>query len=447
MSKNSPSVQSFLRDQGYIFDTGLSGHVAYAPFGKMFKNRIETFLRHYFDMNGFKEMEAPLISSTEIWKKSGHVDRFNELVVKLHNGNLQSLEKLLEEYGYEPAKYLNNLPACRDVVIQISARRDIPGSKVYLPSDVKMPWCFRRDMMMTTQSGHHEKNIAILRPETATSTYQFVPKLYALAPSSTHIKIYQIGKSFRNEISPRNSLLRSREFTQAEFQHIILDPELLSDPDKIRNIFIALRDVTLDIFKSFNIPASKLRLKQHSEEELIFYAQDAWDIEVNLQGHGWTEIAGIHHRGTHDLKSSQFKHEPIVLEVAIGIDRLLYAIVDTLMSWKNPTEGKNILNIPYKLSPIQVSVLPLLKNNHEIVEKAKEVKKILSRNFVVDYQETASIGKRYLRNGVRGIPYSITIDFDSLTNGDVTIRDRDTEEQIRVPISDLSTALAQRFLW
>ena len=183
-------------------------------------------------------------------------------------------------------------------------------------------------------------------------------------------------------------------------------------------------------------------MRQHDENEKAFYAIDAWDIEVNLNELGWTEIAGLHDRGTYDLRNSKLKGKH-VLEISIGIDRLLYSILDSLYETKQIQEGKPILKIPYCLATIQVSVLPLM-NKTNLHDKATEVYQMLKNKFKCEFNNTGSIGKRYLKNAIKGIPYSVTIDYETLEDVSVTVRDRDTEQQDRVKIVDLTEYLSTR---
>jgi glycyl-tRNA synthetase len=311
-----------------------------------------------------------------------------------------------------------------------------------------------KSLMMKTISGDAEVG---LRPETATATYADMSNIRVYA-NGKPIRVFQIGKSFRNEISPKNLILRGREFTQAE-AHIVMDAEeleaynidghfndfkvnVINDSDFTTEKPISELGITtklyawlvwkgLSIIKSLGIDFSNVRLRRHREDERAFYAKDAWDIEIKLNGLGWTEIVGIHHRGTYDLRYE--KKNEAILELAMGIDRLFYAMMDTYYEKKDKSVGKTMLRIPYKLASIQVSVLPLMKNKPDLVSKANEWFKHMKKlGFNVEYDEKSAIGKRYLRNNLKGIPYSITIDFTTLEDDTVTLRDRDTENQVRV---------------
>jgi len=341
-------------------------------------------------------------------------------------------------------------------------------------------------MMKTKVSGVD----ASLRPETATVTYLPFLRNYNYFRKKMPFGVYQIGKAYRNEISPRQSVLRGREFTQAEGQ-IFVDPKEKNNWEKFEEIKDeklpvwsahdqevqgSWHDLTLSEmiekklvkskayawclhlaykqFLNFGVPKDRIRLRQHVPDEKAFYADDAWDIEVKLNNYGWVEVCGVHDRTDYDLtqhtKASGEKLEairengerfvPHILEIAFGTDRPTYALIDLFYDKKKEGEGKTMFKVPYQMAPIDVSVFPLMKKT-ELLSLSRDVKESLEKDFVVDYDISGSIGKRYLRSASAGTPFAITIDYDSLGKKDVTIRDRDSEKQIRVKISELNDRL------
>ena len=210
-------------------------------------------------------------------------------------------------------------------------------------------------------------------------------------------------------------------------------------------------------FINFGIPKERIRLRQHHPEEKAFYAEDAWDVEIRLNNYGWVEVCGIHDRSDYDLtqhsqksgvslvasRDNGEKYIPHILEIAFGTDRPTYALIDIFYEKKKESEGKTKFNIPYNIAPIDVSIFPLIKKE-ELISMSKEIKRILEQQLIVDYDENGSIGKRYLRSALKGIPFAITIDFDSLDDKSVTLRDRDSEEQVRVKINELSNAIKNK---
>jgi len=479
---------TFFKENGYVWETGMAGHFTYGPQGKLLKNNLENFFRRKFGREGdFMEIETPVIFKRSVWENSGHWNKFRDPVVRTIKGKSFRIDKLLEEYGLlKDGQLYENLRE-DEVVSKLVELVDSGRMKLDEEDQLMIPNLEAEEvieyqnLMMVTQSGHQECG---LRPETATATFHHVHDLSQFCGHpETPIKVFQTGRSFRNEISPKHNLIRGREFTQAEFQVILLEKNkndssgLLDpnynyqvnfwNPEKNAVEEVAMKDLPLvgetnqyyrdlivftyhHIFLELGLPMENVRLRQHQEDERAFYALDAWDIEVNLKNPeknpmGWIEVAGIHDRGGYDLRNDEHYQDRHILEVAIGVDRLLYSILDNLYEEKSIAEGKNMFKIPYRLAPIQVSVLPLMKNKPALVEEAQGIYRMLKSHFIVDYAEKKSIGKRYLKNAVRGIPYSLTVDFDTLEDSTVTVRDRDTEEQTRIPIDQLVGFLSNKF--
>lgn len=274
--------------------------------------------------------------------------------------------------------------------------------------------------MMKTESHRHPSS---LRPETATSTYMNYDRLVTHNKNKFPIRVYQIGKVFRNEISTK-FISRSREFTQAECQVFLtlkIDQSIL---------FKQLLDDTFKLLADI-IPEERIRMVRHEENNRAFYALDAYDFEIDIPFKGWTEVVGVHDRGLHDLKKVK------VLEVAIGIDRLVYSLLAIYYQSNSNKEIKSIVKLPYILCPIKACVMPLVKKQ-PLVDLAVEIYDKLRCRWKVVYRDKKSIGARYMQNALDCIPYSITIDLKSLEDATVTIRDRDTEVQTRINISDIS---------
>jgi glycyl-tRNA synthetase len=346
--------------------------------------------------------------------------------------------------------------------------------------------------MMPTTVGVDKE--VFLRGETATTTYLPFKRYVEFFRNKVPFGIFQIGKAFRNEISPRQLMMRLREFTQAEAQLIIFkdDKDKYSNFDKFKDIKInaitkddqegdkliskewtigKLYDkkylknkayayalgLSCSIFLDLGFPVDKIRLRQHTDDEKAFYADDAWDIEFKLNTFGWYEVVGVHDRTDYDLKQhAEFskvkldaineatgkREVPHVIEIAFGIDRPVFALLDMFYEKKNVDDGKNVFSIPVRIAPVKAAVFPLMKKP-ELVAKAKEVYEMLNKNYIVRYDAAGSIGKRYLRESESGTPFCITIDYDTIEKepATVTVRDRDTEKQVRVEISKLNNFL------
>ncbi|MBW6442308.1 glycine--tRNA ligase [Patescibacteria group bacterium] len=486
---------SFLNESGLVWGPspeiygGLSGFYEYGPLGKLLKNKVERSIRNIFTSNGLMELECPTILPDEVWNASGHLNAFKNKLIKCSKCNaIFRVDKLIEEKTKIIAEGLPN-----DKLLDLISKNNIscPSCKGKLETSIDT-----QSLMMKTNVAGKE---ASLRPETATVTYLPYLRLYNYFRKKLPFGVFQIGKAYRNEISPRQSVLRGREFTQGEGQ-IFIDPKTKNNWEKYESIkdqMLPLWDyksqksnldnteipkIKIDnalkkgILKSqayawclwlaytqfinFGIPEKKMRIRQHHPDEMAFYAEDAWDIEIKLNFYGWVEVCGIHDRTDYDLKQhSKFsgkelvaqredgsKFTPHILEIAFGTDRPTYALIDIFYEKKEESSGKTTFKIPYKMAPIEVSVFPLIKNDKGILKLSEKVKEILENEFIIDYDSAGSIGRRYLRSSTAGTPFAVTIDGKSLIDNDVTIRDRDSEKQIRIKIPELSNILRSLLL-
>jgi len=463
---------------------GLAGFYEYGPLGKLLKNKVENRIRTAFQQNGFFEVECPIITPKVVWEASGHVAGFKDPMV--------ICSKCKASYRVDHL--------IQDKFPDVHVDKD-DFLKFIAEKKMKCPSCgsdfeqriLQHTLMIPVTMGLDTP--AFVRGETATTTYLPFIRYYDFFRKKLPFGVFQIGKAFRNEISPRQHVVRMREFTQAEAQ-VFVDPETKNEWEKFEEVkdqslplwtaeeqekgkpkpttlSDAIKTGTLknkayawtvfmayQVFREIGIPEDKMRLRQHAPDEKAFYADDAWDLEIDLRSFGWTECCGIHDRTDYDLKqhaaaskktlealdeASGRKFVPHILEIAFGSDRPTFALLDLFYNKKDKEEGKTVLKLPSALAPIQAAVFPLLKKE-ELTKMAKELYQELNKEFICFYDETAAIGKRYLRAAEMGIPYCITIDFDSLNDQSVTIRDRDSEEQKRVKISELAQVVKQLFL-
>ncbi|MDP3881443.1 MAG: glycine--tRNA ligase [Nanoarchaeota archaeon] len=475
---------SFVQDKGLIWGPepeiygGLAGFYTYGPMGKLLKNKVENSVRRIFQSNELWELEGPTIMPDIVWKASGHLDTFNDPIIYTKDKKESyRADKLLEEKGIKIDKFDDTF------LLEL-----IKKHKIKSPNGKELELNIeRQSLMLKTKVAGTE---ASMRPETATVTYLPFPRFFNFFRRQLPIGVFQIGKAYRNEISPRQSVIRGREFTQAEGQ-LFLDPLKKNNWEKYNSIkelklpfwtkeqqkegkdpiditikqaidknhvksqaYVWCLWLAYNQFVSMGIPAERIRLRQHLDDEKAFYADDAWDIEIKLNSLGWTECCGVHDRTDYDLKQhSKFSGQkleairengerfvPHVLEIAFGTDRPTYALIDLFYEKKSEEEGKTVFKIPYHMAPVDVSIFPLMKKT-ELIEVAEQVKKEIEKFYVVDYDLTGSIGRRYLRSATVGTPFAITIDYDSLEKKDVTLRDRDSEKQIRVKISELLDTL------
>jgi glycyl-tRNA synthetase len=479
-------LMQFLQNKGFIWGPspeiygGLAGFYTYAPLGKLLKNNVEEIIKKKFQKENFWEVETPIIQPKEVWEASGHLSNFTDPLIQCSKCKARFRADNLIEEKYPDLVFKEN------EILKIINEKNIncPSCGSEFIKEIK-----KHNLMMSTKIGIDKKTF--LRGETATTTYLPFKRYVDFFRTKLPFGVFQIGKAFRNEISPRQLMMRLREFTQAEAQLFIFkdDKNSFEKYDKYKELTLNVIDkdsqekelktrktrlkelyknkqlknkayayaigFAYDMFLALGFPENKIRLRQHTEDEKAFYAEDAWDIEFKLDTFGWYEIVGIHDRTDYDLKKhekySKQKFEirnetkgekeiPHVIEIAFGIDRPVFALLDMFYEKKNVSEGKNVFSIPAKIAPVKAAVFPLMKKP-ELIKKAKEVYENLNNKFLIRYDESGSIGKRYLREGESGTPYCITIDYDTLEDNTVTIRDRDTEEQKRIKINELNKYL------
>ncbi len=474
-------VVSYAKKNGFIWGPepeiygGVAGFYTYGPLGKLLKNNVENALRKVFTKNGFWEVECPILAPEIVWKASGHLDKFSDPVILCKKCKAETrVDKLLEE-----------------------ALEIIPGDrtkenflKLIKKHNLKCPQCksdfedkiLDHELMLKTKI-ELDKPMCV-RPETATMTYLPFRNYYDFFRKKMPMKVFQIGKAFRNEISPRQNVMRGREFTQAEAQIFLSkdNKDKFEDFNRVKNMKLplwshqlqskkekfklitlsqALKNkwlkneayasclaVAYEFYLSLCIPPERIRFRQHMPDELAHYADDAWDLEVNLNTYGWYEMVGMHDRKDYDLNqhakfaNENFKVEgsvPHVLEIAFGSDRPTFALIDIFATEdKVNEEVRTLLKIPAKMAPIQVAVFPLVSKDG-LPEIANEVFETLNKaGFRVTYDESGSIGKRYRRMDQIGTPLTVTVDYDSKKYRTLTLRERDSTKQIIIKIKDIS---------
>ena len=489
---NIETFNSLIKRRGFIWGPspeiygGLAGFYSYGPAGMELKNNILSLFRKELRYFGFGEVECPHIMPSIVWEASGHLERFIDPVIRCSKcESLYRVDKFLQE----------KLP---DLMIDGLSNEEM--EKLIEQHNLTCPKCgtpFNKiesyNLMLKTQVGNNVD--AYLRPETATTTYLLFNRLEHDARRQYPIKVYQFGKVYRNEISPRQGVLRMRAFDQFELQLFIskqqemdfedyeeiktnklplLDwklqeenrdkPQLISLENAIRKgllkkpAYAYCLYVSYYLTKILGIPEQVIRFRQHSINERAHYADDAWDLEIETKQFGWVEICGIHDRTDYDLRRhSEFskqnfeismgsdpkiKEIPQVLEIAFGIDRIIYTLLENAF---NIEEGRIVLKLDPQLAPNTVAVFPLVRNKENIRDLAIKIHRELLENRIGSFFDSAgSIGKRYRRQDELGTPYCITIDYESLDDNSVTIRDRDTMDQIRVDISKISEAIKLR---
>ena len=436
---------NYCKQYGFIFQGseiygGLANTWDYGPLGSRLKNALKDSWRKRFiqERRNAYEIDADILMHPRVWEASGHVAGFSDPLVDCKYCHTRHrVDNLINDYDEN---------AHADGMTQEEMMEYIRKKKVPCPKCGKSDYTDIRqfNLMFETNRGvvKDNKSIVYLRPENAQGEYVNFLNVWRSMRAKLPFSIGQIGKAFRNEITPGNFTFRTIEFEQMEYQTFCKEG---TDSD-FYNYF---KEYAKKYFMDLGLPEDKLRY--HDHEKLVFYAKEACDIEYKYN-FGWGELNGTHNRTNYDLSRHQEyssesqmyldpetneKYIPYIVESTVGCDRLVLAILDNAYHIEELEGGdtREVLKlIPY-LAPYKCSILPLVKKYHS--EKAMEVYDMLSKYFMVSYDETGSIGKRYRRQDAIGTPYCVTIDDETINNGTVTVRDRDTMEQITIKLSEV----------
>lgn len=482
-------VMNIALRRGFIWPSfeiygGLAGFFDFGPLGTLLKNKIIQKWREYYVLReGFFEMDSPSIMPEEVLKASGHADHFIDLMIECKKCG--SAFKAVD-------------------VVKDAIGRDVEGiskeeiGQIVMENKIRCPECggelgpvYEFNAMFRTTIGPGGGRVGFLRPETAQGIFVNFKRLQRYARGKLPFGVVQIGKGYRNEISPRQGIIRLREFTMAEAE-VFFDPgnphhpKFSSISEEILRLWSAedqqngrtdLIEVTAGqavndgivcnelmayyialtklLLQDIGIPNDAIRFRQQTPGQRAHYSSETWDAEVLTQRFGWVEVAGLAYRTDYDLsRHAKSSGEDLtvflpdqnkkvlchVVEPSYGIDRPLYCLLEHSFV----DDGKRqYFKFKKSMSPIEVSVLPLL-NRDGLPEKAIEIYERLRREgFMAEYDDAGSIGRRYARADEIGTPYCITIDHKTMSDDTVTIRDRDTTSQIRVETSKLSSVLHQ----
>lgn len=452
---------------------GASGFYDYGPVGALIKNNIEEAWRKKFVLKEeLFEISSPNIGIEDIFIASGHAKHFADPIIKCKKcRKVYRADHLIEEYGIKT----QNLSV--DDLGEIIRRENLRCTSC--KGELSDIGSF--NLMFATSIGADSKK-AYLRPETAQHIFILFSRLYEINRKKLPLGVAQIGRAYRNEISPRQALIRLREFSQAEIEYFIfpdkkkherfeevasIELRLLPAENKeeikisakkavekgiIANELLAYFIARTDEFlREIGIPKEKIRFRQHEKHERAHYALDCWDAEVLTQAFSWIEVVGIADRGDYDLKAhskasgeklTAFDGEkhviPHVIEPSFGIDRIFYCVIEA--AYKDDGKRK-FLKLKPKIAPYLAAVFPLL-TKEELIKKSHKLFALLKNKNIFCYHDTSgSIGRRYARADEIGVAFSITVDFQTLEDSTVTIRDRDTTEQKRVNIKELAEIL------
>ncbi|MCW3134641.1 MAG: glycine--tRNA ligase [Methanophagales archaeon] len=460
---------------------GAAGFYDYGPLGALLKRRVEEAWRNFYLKEGFYEIETTNIAPREIFEASGHLESFTDRAVVCKH--CKSFFRVSEGVDVR-----EKCPECGGELENAGEFNLMFQTRIGVPKGGR-------------DEGAQKKSEGYLRPETAQGIFLNFQRLLRFNRDKLPFGVIQIGKAYRNEISPRKSLIRLREFTMAEAE-VFVDPgeksnhprfEEIKDrklwfvpsegeegeksiEEAVRSGIIANEYLGYHIAKveeflgRIGIPQDKLRFRQHRQDEMAHYARDCWDAEFFSERYGWMEIVGVADRGDYDLSShashsntdmgvhgklqvregeaekTKAKIIPHVIEPSYGIDRIIYALLESsLYEEQVGKEKRKVLRFKNEIAPIIAAVFPLL-NRDELKSKAKEVfQQLRDASIFVEYDDSGSIGRRYRRQDEIGTPYCITIDYETLEDDTVTIRERDTMEQVRVPIAEIKEALFAQY--
>ena len=443
---------NYCKQYGFIFQGseiygGLANTWDYGPLGSRLKNNIKDSWRKRFiqERENAYEVDAAILMHPRVWEASGHVGGFSDPLIDCKNCKTRHrVDNLIDEYDES---------AHADGMTEEEMMNYVRENKVPCPKCGKSDYTDIRqfNLMFETHRGVTEDNKSkiYLRPENAQGEYVNFLNVQRTTRSKLPFSIGQIGKAFRNEITPGNFTFRTIEFEQMEYQTFCKE-------GTDSNLYNYFKEYAKKYFMDLGISEDKLRY--HDHEKLAHYAKEACDIEYKFC-FGWGEINGTHNRTDFDLSRHQEysgvsqeyldpeaneKYIPYIIESTVGCDRTVLAILDNAYTEETLENGetREVLKLHPYLAPYKVTILPLVKKYHS--EKAKEVYKELSKSFMCSYDETASIGKRYRRSDAIGTPFAITIDDETINNNTVTLRDRDTMEQITLQLDEVKNYIEER---
>ncbi len=440
------------KQYGYIFQGseiygGLANTWDYGPLGSRLKNNIkDTWRKRFIEerRNAF-EVDAAILMHPRVWKASGHVGSFSDPLADCKECKTRHrIDNLINDYSNS---------SIGDAMTNEERMKYLKENKVPCPKCGKSNFTDIREfnLMFKTERGvtNDSKNTIYLRPENAQGEYVNFLNVQRSMRCKLPFSIGQIGKAFRNEITPGNFTFRTIEFEQMEYQTFCKE-----GTDK--EIYDYFKEYAKKYFMDLGIPEEKLRF--HDHEKLAHYAKEACDIEYKFS-FGWGEINGTHNRTDYDLSRHQEfskvpqtyldpdtneKFIPYIIESTVGCDRITLAILDNAYNVETLEDGttREVMRFLPAIAPYKVAVLPLIKKYHN--EKALEIYDMLSKYFMTSYDDSGNIGKRYRRQDISGTPFCITVDDNTLSNNTVTIRDRDTMEQITLSLDEVKNYIKEK---
>ena len=457
MVKSMETIVNLCKARGYIYPGseiygGLANTWDYGPLGVELKNNVKKLWRKKFIQESKYNvgLDAAILMNPQTWVASGHVGGFSDPLIDCKECKTRHrADKLIEEWAHEQGKDMIADGMSDEEMIKFLDDNNIP-----CPTCGKHNFTSIRkfNLMFKTFQGVTEdaKAEIYLRPETAQGIFVNFKNVMRTTRKKLPMGIAQVGKAFRNEITPGNFTFRTREFEQMEL-------EFFCKPGTDLEWHEYWKKFCEDWLLGLGMKKENIRLRDHSPEELVFYSKATTDIEYAFP-FGWGELGGIADRTDYDLTNhmnmskedftyldpeTNERYVPYCIEPSLGADRVALAFLCNAYDEEEIAEGdtRTVLHLHPALAPYKVAVLPLSK---KLSEKAEEVYTKLSKKFMCEYDETGSIGKRYRREDEIGTPYCVTVDFDTLEDNAVTIRDRDTMEQVRINIDELENWIREK---
>ena len=457
MVKSMDTIVNLCKARGYIYPGseiygGLSNTWDYGPLGVELKNNVKALWRKKFIQESKYNvgLDAAILMNPLVWVASGHVGGFSDPLIDCKECKTRHrADKLIEEWAAK-----NGKDVIADGWSDEETVKYINDNNIVCPNCGKLNYTSIRkfNLMFKTFQGVTEdaKSEIYLRPETAQGIFVNFKNVLRTTRRKLPMGICQQGKAFRNEITPGNFIFRTREFEQMEI-------EFFCKPDTDLEWHEYWKEYCHNFLISLGAKEEDVRFRNHTKEELSFYSKATADIEYKFP-FGWGEVWGIADRTNYDLSrhmeatkqdltyqdpDTGEKYVPFVIEPSVGVDRLILMFLCNAYDEQEITEGdtRTVLHLHPALAPYKLAILPLSK---KLSAKAVELHEKLSKTFMCDYDEAGSIGKRYRREDEIGTPYCVTVDFDTLEDNQVTVRDRDTMEQVRMPIDEIENWIKEK---
>ncbi len=446
---------AYLKQLGFVYQGseiygGLANTWDYGPLGVELKNNLKKLWWKAFVQSSVNNVgiDSAILMNPQTWVATGHVGGFSDPLIDCKCCNTRyRADKLIEDFTHESET--------GDGWDNDKLYNYVMDNKIPCPNCGKTNFTEIRkfNLMFQTHQGVVEdaKTVVYLRPETAQGIFLNFKNVQRTTRKKVPFGICQIGKSFRNEITPGNFIFRTREFEQMEL-------EFFCKPGTDLEWFAYWKQFCIDFLKDLGIKEEYIRSRDHAKEELSFYSKATTDLEFKFF-FGWGELWGIADRTDYDLSVHQKhsgenleyldpetneKYLPYVIEPSLGVERLLLAVLTSAYEEETLSDGetREVLHFDPRVAPVKVAVLPLV---NKLNDKALELYQMLKKYFVCEYDSSGKIGKRYRRQDAIGTPYCLTVDFETLENNSVTLRNRDSMEQFRINIDDLLKYLNDKF--